>query len=311
MSVTLWVEDYRPQTLNDYVWQDESLRAKANEWIDARVLPNLLLSGTQGTGKTSLAMLLLKLIGIPKGDILFKNASRERKIDDLQDEIINFASTWSINDTNFKYVVLDEADSLTPLAQRFLRGEMERHSNSCRFILTCNYPQKILPALHSRLEEYKFHSMDKDEFTARVGEVLVKEEVEFDIEDLFKYVQVSYPDLRKCIGLVQQGTVGKKLLPPKTNQADGKDYLVEMVGLFREGKFNEARALITSQAQVEEYPEIYRFFYKNLELWGSTSDQQDDALLSIRRGLVNHALVADPEINLAACLVELTRIWKG
>lgn len=323
MSVSLWVDDFRPQTLDDYVWQDKELRAKCEQWLREGATPSLLFHGSAGTGKTSLAMLLLKLLGIPKGDILFKNASRERKIDDLQDQIIAFASTWALNDTGFKYVVLDEADSLSPLAQKFLRGEMEKFSTSCRFILTCNYPSKIIPALHSRFAggTYGFVALDRDDFTARVGEVLMTENVTFEVEDLLTYVEMSYPDLRKAISLVQKKTQVEMLdgievktlqaAPSSEEQVNGKDYLLEMVGLFRAGRFLEARQLITAQAQVEEYPEIYRFFYKNLQLWGSAEDQQDEALLAIRRGLVNHALVADPEINLAACLVELTRISKG
>lgn len=324
MSVTLWVDDYKPTTLDDYVWQDQALRQKCEQWLREKALPNLLFHGSAGTGKTSLIMLMLRLLGIPKGDILFINASRERKIDEVQDRIINFASTWALNDTGFKYVVLDEADSLSPLSQKFLRGEMEKFSASCRFAFTCNYPAKIIPALHSRFSTgtFAFHALDKDEYTARVGGVLVSEEVTFEVEDLLAYVEMSYPDLRKGISLVQKETaitvsedgVTTKVLKPAPaadEQVNGKDYLLEMVGLFKAGRFLEARSLITAQAQVEEYTDIYRFFYKNLSLWGSTEEQQDEALLSIRRGLVNHAMVADPEINLAATLVELTNITKG
>ena len=324
MSVSLWVDDYKPTTLDDYVWQDQALRQKCEQWLRERALPNLLFHGSAGTGKTSLIMLLLRLLGIPKGDILFINASRERKIDEVQDRIINFASTWALNDTGFKYVVLDEADSLSPLSQKFLRGEMEKFSASCRFAFTCNYPAKIIPALHSRFSggTFAFHALDKDEYTARVGGVLMAENVQFEVEDLLSYVEMSYPDLRKGISLVQKQTsvsydadgAATKVLTPAPaaeEQVNGKDYLLEMVSLFKGGRFLEARPLITAQAQVEEYPDIYRFFYKNLALWGTSEDQQDEALLSIRRGLVNHAMVADPEINLAATLVELTRIAKG
>lgn len=323
MSVSLWTDDYRPTTLDDYVWQDQALRNKCEQWLHERVLPNLLFHGSAGTGKTSLIMLLLRLLGIPKGDILFINASRERKIDEVQDRIINFASTWALNDTGFKYVVLDEADSLSPLSQKFLRGEMEKFSGSCRFAFTCNYPAKIIPALHSRFSggTFAFHALDKDEYIARVGGVLMAEGVQFEVEDLLAYTEMSYPDLRKGISLVQKQTTvsydaegnATKVLSPAPSaeeQVGGKDYLLEMVSLFKAGRFLEARTLITAQAQVEEYPDIYRFFYKNLGLWGDTPEQQDDALLVIRRGLVNHAMVADPEINLAATMCELARVAR-
>lgn len=313
MSVELLVEKYRPQTMDEYVWQDPAMRAKAEEWIADGALPHLLLSGVSGTGKTSLAKLLLKMLGIPAGDVLTIYASRERKIDEVQDRIVSFASTWSLNETGFKYVLLDEADSMSLLAQKFLRSEMETYEASCRFILTCNYPQKILPAIHGRVQEIKFSALDKDDFIARVGEILVTEDIAFEVEDLLGYVDLTYPDLRKCIGMVQQNTIASKLNAPPSSeeQTGGKDYLIEMVNLFRAKRFIEARTLIVNQAQVEEYTDIFRYFYRNLELWGPSEEQQDNALLAIRRALVNHAVVADPEINLAALLVELTHIARA
>lgn len=133
----MWVEKYRPKTLDEYVWRDPAQRAKAEEWINSGVLPHLMLSGVSGTGKTSLAELLLRMLGIPSGDILKINASRERKVEDIQSKIINFVSTWALGPTGVKYILLDEADSMSSLAQRLLRGEMENYSDVCRFIITC------------------------------------------------------------------------------------------------------------------------------------------------------------------------------
>lgn len=306
----LWTEQYRPKTLDQYVWRDPAQRAKVEEWVKEGVLPHLMLTGGPGTGKTSLAEMMLRVMGIPSGDILKINASRERKIEDIQNKVINFVSTWALGDSGVKYVILDEADSMSPLAQKLLRGEMETYSDGCRFILTANYPAKIIPALHSRCQGFHFEAMDRDDFTARVGEILVTEDVNFEVDDLLAHVDASYPDLRKCIGNVSQSTQGGKLSPPTADSEGTKDYLTEMTALFKAGRTLEARKLIVEQAQVEEYPDIYRYLYKNLDLWGDAEDQQDDALLVIRRGLVNHALVCDPEINLAACLVELCRIQK-
>lgn len=312
MSVELWTGKYRPKSLDEYVWKDAAQRAKASDWLAAGALPHLLFSGTQGTGKTSIALLLIDLLGIPSGDILFKNASKERKIDDLQDAIVGFASTWALNDTGFKYVVLDEADSLSPLAQKFLRGEMEKFENSCRFILTANYPQKIIPALHSRLQEMKFSALDIEAFMGRLMEILLIEGVEFDPAQVIEYTKATYPDLRKAIGLIQQHTRGKVLATfVSGEQVGGKDYLLEMVSLFKRGEYNAARKIVVESAQVEEYVDIYRYFYQNLDLWGSTEEKQNAALLAIRRGLVHHAVVADPEINLAACMVELLDISRS
>lgn len=307
----LWTEKYRPKTLDEYVWRDATQRAKVEEWLKDGVLPHLMLSGAAGTGKTSLAELLLRVLAIPQGDILRINASKERKVEDIQSRIVNFVSTWALGPTGVKYVLLDEADAMSPMAQRLLRGEMETYADVCRFLLTNNYPQKIIPALHSRCQGFQFEAIDRDDFTARIGEILVKEDVAFEIEDLLAHVAATYPDLRKCINNVQQATRGGALHPPSADSDGGKDYLVEMASLFKAGKTLAARKLITEQAQVEEYPDIYRWLYRNLDLWGATEDERDDALLVIRRGLVNHGLVCDPEINLAACIVELARLSRA
>jgi replication factor C small subunit len=308
MAAELWVEKYRPTTLDEYVWRDPDQRKKVEEWVADGVLPHLMFSGVQGTGKTSLAKLVLKLLGIPTGDILEIPASRERKIDDIQDRIQSFVSTWALNDTGVKYILLDEADALSPLAQKMLRTDMETYADVCRIIFTCNFPEKIIAPIHSRTQGFTFKTLDYNDFIARVGEILVEEAITFDVENLLTFVEASYPDLRKCINTVQQHCREGALRPLVKEDSEAKDYLVEMVNLFANGRFLDARKLIVSRAQAEEYPDIYRFLYRNLELWGDTQHQQDDALLAVRRAVVNHTMVADIEINLAACLCELSRI---
>ena len=300
----LWTEQYRPKTLDEFVWRDVNQRAQVEQWIANGALPHLLLSGVQGTGKTSLAKLMLRLLGVQNGDILDINASRERNPDIIATKVLNFCTTWALGD--MKYVLLDEADSMTPLAQRILRGEMENYHENVRFILTCNYPNKIIPALHSRCQGFHFEALDVTEYTVRIGEILVTENVEFDMDTLEAFVAATYPDLRKCINLLQQHVRGGKLEMPQQRDTGGKDYMHDMVNLFKAGQYLEARKLIVTTAQPEEYNEIYRFMYQNLELWGDTEAQQNEALLLIRKGLVNHALVADIEINLAATLCELS-----
>jgi len=308
----LWVERYRPKTLDEYVWRDPEQRAQVERWLKSGSLPHLLLSGVQGSGKTSLAKLMFRELGVQNGDILEINASRERDPDVVANKILNFCSTWALGD--MKYILLDEADSMTPLAQRILRGEMESYHESVRFILTCNYPNKIIPALHSRCQGFHFEALDLNEFTTRVADILVQEgvrlETEADIDILNQYVELTHPDLRKCINLLQQSVVDGALTPPQKADSGTKDYLYEMLRLFSEGKFQEARKLVVEQAQPEEYNDIYRFFYQHLELWGDSQEQQDEALLIIRNGLVNHALVADVEINLAATIVQLMGVRR-
>lgn len=304
----LWTEEYRPATLEEYVWRDPAQREQVETWLKNGALPHLLLSGVQGSGKTSLALMMLKLLNVNKGDVLEINASRERNADVVQDKIVNFVSTWPLGD--FKYVLLDEADSMSPLAQRILRGEMEKYHDSARFILTCNYPNKIIPAIHSRCQGFHFEALDVGEFMVRIGTILATENIEFDIETMEEYVAMTHPDLRKCINLLQQNVRDGKLQSPQKADSGSKDYLLEMANLFASGQYTAARKLVVAQAQPEEYGEIFRFMYKNLEFWGNTEEQQNEALLIIRKGLVNHGLVADVEINLAATIVELINISR-
>lgn len=312
MSVSIWCEKYRPKTLDEYVWRDANQRLKVEEWIADGALPHLMLSGAPGTGKTSLAWLMLLMLGIPKGDILFIPASRERRIEDIQSKIINFVSTWALGPTGIKYVLLDEADAISPLAQKMLRTEMETYADVCRFVMTCNYPDKIIPAVKSRCQGFHFEALDQEQYLSRLMFVLTNEGVQFDDDGLMKLYSATYPDMRKCIGLAQERTIGGVLSAPDMDALTGtKDYLIDMANLFKTGSYLEARKLIVSQAQIEEYVDIYRYFYRNLELWGDTEDQKDQALLVIRKGIVNHTLVADQEINLAATLCELAQIAKG
>ena len=147
--------------------------------------------------------------------------------------------------------------------------------------------------------------IDKNEFTARVAEILITEQMDPDLETLDTYVKATYPDLRKCINMVQQNCRDGKLMPPQSGDSGQQDYRLQMVELFKAGKITEARKLICSKASPAEYEDIFRFLYRNLEYWGKTVDQQDEAILVIRDGLVKHTTCADPEINLAACLVQL------
>jgi DNA polymerase III delta prime subunit len=204
----------------------------------------------------------------------------------------------------FKVVLLDEADRLSQQAQDSLKGIIEEYSNYARFILTCNSPNRILPPLHSRLQQMHFASIDQTEFTARVATILVEENIEFDLDTLDTYVKSVFPDLRKCINLVQQNSVDDKLINPKDEDSGVSDYRLEMVELFKAGKIQEARKLVCGRARPEEIDDIFRWLYDNANLF----KDPDKAILIIKQGAVDHGVIIDPEINLAATLIRLSHL---
>ena len=302
----LWTEKYRPDALNDYVFRDSAQKNQVQGWVDSGAIPHLLFSGSPGVGKTTLAKILIKQLGINEYDILEINASRENSVDNVREKITNFVATMPFGE--FKIVLLDEADYISPNGQAALRGVMETYASTARFILTCNYPNKVIPALHSRCQGFHIDKIDTTEFTARIATVLVTEQVEIDIDTLDSYVKATYPDLRKCLNLVQMNTVDGKLLKPQESDNATADYRLAVVDLFKQGKIMDARKMLCSQVRPEEMDEVFRWMYDNLELWGDTQDKQDAAILVIAKGLRAIPLVADQEINLSATLVELCQI---
>ena len=305
----LWTEKYRPNTLKDYVVRDQRQRDQIEGWIKSGAIPHLLFSGAPGVGKTTLAKILFHELKVESYDILEINASRENSVDTVRDKINKFVQIMPFG--AYKYVLLDEADYITPNGQAALRGVMETYHTSARFILTCNYPNRVIPALHSRCQGFHIETIDKNEFTARVAQIMIDEKVEPDIDILDTYVKATYPDLRKCINMVQQNCRDGKLYAPDKADKGQQDYRLEMVDLFKKGKILEARKLVCSQARPEEVEDIFRWLYDNLELISKDDEQQDKAILAIKQGLVDHSFVADPEINLAATMIKLSRIHDG
>lgn len=301
----LWVEKYRPKTIDGYVFRDDAQRRQVETWIKDKSFPHLLLSGVAGIGKTTLARILINEIGIEDYDVLEINASRTNSVDDVRDKITNFVAMIPFGP--FKVVLLDEADYLSPNAQAALRGVMEEYHQTARFILTCNYPSRIIPALHSRCQGFHMERTDQTEYTARIATVLVEENIEFDLDTLDLYVKVAYPDLRKCIQLVQQNSQEGKLNSPNREDSGSADWKFDMVELFKARKINEARKLLCGKVRAEEMAEVYRWLYDNVEVFGSDKNQQQ-AILVIKQGCVDHTLAIDPEINLSATLVKLSRI---
>ena len=306
MKNQLWVEKYRPNTVDGYVFTDNKQKDQVEGWIRDGSFPHLLMSGDPGTGKTTLAKLLINELGVEEYDVLTINASRENGIDMLREKINGFVQTMPFG--KFKVVLLDEADYLTQPSQAALRNDMESYHETVRYILTCNYAHKIIPALKSRCHEFHIAKPDMTEFTARGATVLVTENVDFELDVLDTYVRATYPDLRKCLNQLQVNTVSGALRAPQTQGKGEDDILIEATTLFKAGKIIDARQQLMQYIAL--YPtrieDTYRWMYDNLDLFGASNEQRDANIIVIRNGLANLPLVGIPEISLAATLVELT-----
>ena len=309
MASLMWVNKYKPTKVEDYVFRDDRLKSQVKTWIKEKSFPHILLSGSPGTGKSSLANVLLNEIGVNPGDLLYVNASDATGVDNIRQQVQTFASTIAMGD--FKVVLLEEMDFLTQNGQAALRRVLEDNADECRFIMTCNYIHKIIPAIRSRSQEIILQSLDIDAFKIRMVEILLAENIDITDEDILDtYIKAAYPDLRKCIGLMELNTQDGVLLRPNEKEGSTADWQISAIEFFKKGQITNARKLIAAQIRQEEYEEFFRLCYNNLDWFAKTEDEQDAAVLIIRDGLLNHSICADSEINLSATLINLARIGK-
>lgn len=297
---TIWVEKYRPDTLENYVSSD-TVREKLREYIDTQDIPHLLFYGTAGTGKTTAAKLLVNNIHC---DHLFINASDERGIDTIRDKLKNFAST--IGFAPLKIIVLDEADAITPDGQRALRNLMEAYSENTRFILTANYVERISEPLISRSQVFKLTPPSKKEAAKNLARILKEEGVEFDIQTVAQLVNAYYPDIRKIIGTSQLQTRDNKL-QISIDELISSDFKLKIIEILSQrsalkDRINAVRQLVADN-DVQDFTELYRLLFDNVDEYFSNNIPH--AIKCISEGMYRDGQVPDKEINFIATLFSI------
>lgn len=303
----LWVEKYRPATLDGYIFQNAQHKKAFSNMISNRAIPHLLLSGIQGTGKTTIAQILIEQLNIDPTDLLVINASDETGVDTMRDKIKSFISTFSMS--GIKIIQLEEADYLSQAAQAVLRKYTEDSNPEARFILTCNYEHKIMPAIRSRCQQYQFKASDKDDIAMFIAKILIEEKIDFDIELLDKYVAVGYPDIRKILNIVQQNSIAGTL-QPLLDVSESGDYKFQILDLLTVDNWSAVRTVACNNVAKDEWEDLYRFLYENLAKSEKFSNPNnfDNGIIVIADFLYKNSAVADQEINFAACAIMLSQI---
>lgn len=303
----LWCEKYRPTALNEYVFHEAAHKKAFTQMVKNETIPHLLLSGVQGSGKTTIAQILIKEIGFDETDVLVVNASDENSVDIMRDKIKNFISTYALG--KFKVVLLEEADYLTLSGQAVLRKYMENDMLPARFILTCNYDTKLMPAIKSRTQHYRFKAADQNEIAEYCAKILIAEEIEFNIDQLDKYISVGYPDIRKIVNILQQNSLSGHLMNTASEGESG-DYKFELLDLIGIDNWIKARTITCANVAAEEWEDVYRFLYENLDKSKKFKDPDnwEAGIAIIAEFLYKNSIVADPEINAAAMFIRLSQV---
>tara|TARA_B100001121_G_scaffold301867_1_gene313534 strand:- start:5499 stop:6404 length:906 start_codon:yes stop_codon:yes gene_type:complete len=301
MSHSLWVEKYRPKDLSTYIG-NEHLKNKVKVYLESEDVPHLLLYGKAGTGKTTLAKIITSNIDC---DYMYINASDENSVDAVRFKIRSFAASVGFKD--LKVIILDEADYLTPNAQAALRNLMETFSKHCRFILTCNYVERIIDPIQSRCQSYKVIPPSKKDIAQHVVKILETEQCSFDLKDVAMVVNAGYPDIRRVINSVQRQIVDNTL-KIDTSSIIQNNYKIQLLQMLSDGsKLNDIRKLIADNS-ISDYSELYRLLYDEVETY--SNGKVAECILNIAEAQYQDVNVVDKEINFMSLIIRITRIIK-
>ena len=296
---SLWVEKYRPSTLDSYIG-NQHLRSKVKVYIESGDLPHLLLYGRAGTGKTTLAKLLVNNIDC---DYLYINASDENSVDVVREKVKNFASTLGFKE--MKVIILDECDYITPNAQAALRNLMETFSKNCRFILTCNYVERIIDPIQSRCQSFQIVPPDRKEVAVHLNTILTKEGVKSDINDIVTIVNGGFPDLRRVINAAQRQVVNGELVIDEgmSIQNDYKNQVLEILKTQdKKNSFKNIRQLL-ADSKVTDFSDLFRLLFDTVDDWGR--GHVAECILVLSQYQQSDAVVVDKEINIMAMFIEI------
>ena len=297
----LWVEKYRPSSLNTYIG-NEHLKNKVKLYLESEDVPHLLLYGKAGTGKTTLAKIITNKI---ECDCLYINASDENNVDNVRNKIKTFAS--SIGFKPLKVVILDEADFLTPNAQAALRNLMETFSKHCRFILTCNYVERIIDPIQSRCQSYKIVPPSKKEVAQHMVKILDTENCQYKLNDVALIVNAGYPDIRRVINSAQRQIV-KGDLKIDVLSVIQNDYKIQLLEMLSNGaKLSVIRQLIADNS-ITDYSELYRLLYDEVDNY--SNGKSEECILVIAEAQFQDTNVVDKEINFMSMLIRLQRLIR-
>ena len=297
---SLWVEKYRPIKLDDYVG-NEHLKEKVSGYIESEDVPHLLLFGRAGTGKTTLAKLIVKSI---ECDYMIINASDENNVDTVRNKVKNFASSQGFK--KYKIVILDEFDYMTPNAQAILRNLMETFSKHCRFILTCNYVEKIIDPIQSRCQTFQIVPPPKKEVAVQLDKILKSENVKYDVKDLVPIIDSSYPDIRKIINTCQLNSV-KGVLKLSKNDLLDSDFKTKILDILKtsddsRNKYMKIRKTV-ADSKVQDFTEMYSLLYDKVDEYAS--GKISGVILVLAEGQHRDALAVDKEIPFMATILNI------